>query len=263
MKKFYTILFILGCVVASTTLVSFSSEAPIGKTGAPGEGLCTDCHFTNPPNSGSGGISINFDGKPGYLSNNTYKVLVRIDHEGADVYGFSMLALDSNLQSAGSFKVLEPSKTTLVQTGGLEYMGHKDAKYIDNMNEDYTIYEMEWTAPDTTTGDLTFYFVGRALDKDNILVEDYVYSDSLVVVPGYFTQVEKVEAEPFKVFPNPLSKGNKLNIQGSPSQDQITVYSSSGSLIYQGVFSEFNSSGLIAGIYLIQSERFLQKLVVL
>ena len=71
MVKFYTL---FGLVASTFFLISFSPNPPDGKTGAPGDGFCAECHSSsNPPLNGT----INVEGFPANITpNETYRLTV-------------------------------------------------------------------------------------------------------------------------------------------------------------------------------------------
>ena len=56
-KKFTFIYFLLGVLIVGT-IMSFSTNPPIGRTGAPGDGACTDCHNPSNPLGLNGEFSL-------------------------------------------------------------------------------------------------------------------------------------------------------------------------------------------------------------
>ena len=263
MRKILSAITLLLIVSISILQISFSSESPVGKTGAPGEGLCTDCHNTNAANSGIGEININFDGKPGYKPNEVYKIWLKVAHPETDIFGFSLVALDSNNNSAGTLAVIENERTKLTSNGNVTYIGHKDSKEPNNLREEESVWEIEWTSPDTTTGAINFYFVGRAVDKENILITDFVYNDSLKVSPGYFTGISEIKPASFTVYPNPVILGNTITINSLTEKQVIVIYNQKGKLIEVTRQVKYNTQNLTTGIYfLVDSKGKANKLMV-
>ncbi len=66
----------------------FSSNPPDGRTGAPGEGLCTNCHASFPVNSGDGSLEIL--GVPDTVTaGQTVAVAVQLQDPGQQRWGFA------------------------------------------------------------------------------------------------------------------------------------------------------------------------------
>ena len=92
----------LFCIV-STLILAFSSAPPTGRTGAPGDGLCTNCHGDTASFDGD----ITISGIPNNpLPNTTYTVRVDIDVTSGNPVrgGFQLVALDdTNDNQAGTW----------------------------------------------------------------------------------------------------------------------------------------------------------------
>ena len=146
-KNNIAVFFVIGIL-----MLSFSSQQPTGRTGAPGDGLCTDCHANN----GSFGADITLSGIPSNPDpNTTYDVTIDVDvTSGSPVRsGFSMVSLDnSNDEQAGDWS--NPgSGSNLRNANDREYFGHNPAQNFSGGN---VSWEAEWTAPNLTD-DVTFY----------------------------------------------------------------------------------------------------------
>ena len=153
----------------SIMFLAFSSSFPTGRTGAPGDGLCTDCHSDN----GSFTGDITLSGVPATaMANSTYNITVTVDVTGGSPIraGFSTTSLDSNDNAAGDW-TNPSSDATLKNAGGREYFGHEPAV---NFGAGSSIsWDADWTAPNITD-DVTFYIAsmlanGSGTNGDNIL----------------------------------------------------------------------------------------------
>lgn len=159
-------LFALATIIA--LLNSFSSQPPIGRTGAPGDGRCTDCHNNSNPQGLDGDISIT--GLPNEISpQTTYPITVTVRNPNALSLraGFQMVALDSDNENAGS--LANPSAQAIIQSSGngRSYLGHQPAQAYDVNNS--VIWTVDWTSPDAGSMDeqITFYSVGNITDMNN------------------------------------------------------------------------------------------------
>ena len=88
MKNLFPIVFI---PIIFLVLLAFSANPPNARTGAPGEGLCTDCHS---PGSQSGSVFIS--GVPAtILPGETYSVSVTsVTTSGSNKAGFQVVVLN-------------------------------------------------------------------------------------------------------------------------------------------------------------------------
>ncbi|TVQ87844.1 MAG: T9SS C-terminal target domain-containing protein [Bacteroidetes bacterium] len=181
MKKKLTIylLFFAGIIFISLTPHTGdknSSQAPIGRTGAPGESTCAGCH-----SGGSYTGEILFDLEDGevteYTPGETYTIVFTADYD-APRFGFSITALDADNQPAGDFTVLNDDNTSKAVAGNnRQYIGHKNAN-------DNNVWEFEWTAPASDVGNVTFYYVINAANGDNSTGGDYVELGTTSIAPG-------------------------------------------------------------------------------
>lgn len=168
MKKNY---FFLAALVAAGTMMSFThlstnkiekikkfhlntGGAGTGRTGAPGEGNCTQCH-NGTVQSGTGFNLVTFADNNGlvtsYTPGQTYHVVVSMTTNNAK-NGFQIVALNSSDAQAGSITITDATNTQ-VNTGaaGKKYVNHKSAGTA------FSTWTFDWTAPATNVGDVTFY----------------------------------------------------------------------------------------------------------
>jgi hypothetical protein len=209
MRIIYTISFLL---VASLLFLG-NSNGPgeiqgQDRTGGPvANGFCGVCHAAGAFNptmtlevlEGDNPVTV-------YQPGSTYTMRVTVNADaGAAVYGFQAVALlNGNLQ-AGSFTA--GMGTQVTPLNNREYIEHSEAS-TDN------VFEVEWTAPANTAGDVSFYASAMA-GNDNgssggdgaaFLTSPVVLSDGAVS-----TQALPALASSLSVYPNPV--GNELNIQ--------------------------------------------------
>ena len=181
MKKSLTIvlLFFAGILFISLTAYTDnknSSQAPTGRTGAPGEGSCGGCH-TGGSYSGQILFAMGEDPVTEYTPGQTYTISFTAEFN-APRFGFSMTALDATDQPAGDFTVLNTNNTSkAVAANNRQYVGHKNAN-------DNNVWEFEWTAPATDVGNVTFYYVINAADGNNGTSGDYVELGSASLTPA-------------------------------------------------------------------------------
>ncbi len=153
-----------------------SGQAPIGRTGAPGESTCAGCH-----SGGSYSGQIVFELGDGtiteYTPGETYTISFTADYN-APRYGFSITSLNENDQPAGDFTVLNNDNTSKAVGGNnRQYIGHKNAN-------DNNVWEFEWTAPATDVGNITFYYVINAANADGLGGGDYIETGTTTLATG-------------------------------------------------------------------------------
>jgi len=153
-----------------------SSQPPIGRTGAPGEGTCAGCH-SGGSYTGQILFEIGDEAITEYAPGETYTITFTSDFN-APRFGFSITALNANNQPAGDFTVLNDDNTSkAVAVNNRQYIGHKNAS-------DNNVWEFEWTAPATDVGNVTFYYVINAANGDNSTGGDYIQLGTTSLTPG-------------------------------------------------------------------------------
>ncbi len=161
MSRIYLLLL---CLVSMTVLVSYDDNPPDGKTGAPNEGLCTDCHSLD---GGTQDGSIVVTGFPTVIEPSTayFLTITNSNPNGvADMGGFQVTILNSNNAKAGSMSA--PGMNSALQSsGGRQYWEHRPALVYpgDNMLS----WTVTWTSPagpPNTT--ITCYAAGNVTDNN-------------------------------------------------------------------------------------------------
>jgi hypothetical protein len=163
----------IGLLAASGLLVSFSGNesvqtiknfsknfhsvnqagSPGGRTGAPGDGTCTQCH-SGTVQSGSGFNSVTLmqagNSVTEYEPSTTYQVQVTMATNNAK-NGFEIVALSPNNTMAGTIAITNSTHTKSIVSGGKTRVTHKLA------GTDLNSWSFNWTSPATNVGTITFY----------------------------------------------------------------------------------------------------------
>ena len=158
---------------------AFVGGAPTGRTGAPGETTCTDCHS---PNAITGQFHI--IPPAGYVPGQTYTV--QVQHVTNDLsrasWGFELTALNSSNTAAGTFA--NTTAFTRLRTGG-------GRNYIEQNTSGAFIgqtggasWTFSWTAPSTDSGPVTFYAAGLQANNSGDEDGDQTYTASVAVPVG-------------------------------------------------------------------------------
>lgn len=148
-----------------------SGQAPIGRTGAPGEGSCANCHGGG-SFSGQVVFQLGEEDVAAYVPGETYLITFIGDYN-APRYGFSVTVLDGSNQPAGSFALINADNTWLATpANGRQYVGHRNA----SANNEWMF---EWTAPDEDIGPVTFYHAINAANGDNGTGGDFAETGSV------------------------------------------------------------------------------------
>ncbi|MCG8577796.1 MAG: Reeler domain-containing protein [Flavobacteriales bacterium] len=150
--------------------VDYSSNPPTGKTGAPFESTCTDCH-TGDVNPAAGTIDFTVSGAAGtYYPGQMYPIT--ISTTTGDKNGFELIAVDESETQAGSFTA--GTNSGISTAGGYDYVRHTASSGV-------TAWTFDWTAPDSDVGDVTFYYAFNISDQGGSTANDDIYVGSMTL----------------------------------------------------------------------------------
>lgn len=156
-----------------TTILLSNASGPAfngngGRTGAPGEGQCSNCHgggtFTP---SVSIQIFENGTSTPAtsYVGGNTYDLRVTVSSTtGVPRFGFQLTALKPTNTVAGTFNT-PSSNTRTISTGGRNYIEQ-------NARSTSGIFTAKWVAPAAGSGLITFYASGNCVNANGGTSQD-------------------------------------------------------------------------------------------
>lgn len=258
LKKFTLIYFLFGVLVVGT-IMSFSSNPPNGRTGAPGDGACTDCHAPGNPLGLDGEFSLT--GFPTLVAPGqtyTISVVVRNNNGMAQRNGFQAVMLDESNNNIGDFTTSGGNPTTETDGSGREYVEHRPA--IDFANNEVN-WTFDWTAPDGNVGEEVTLYVGSIVgngaggnSNDLYIQDNFTATIDESVATDNLEGIAKVD-----VFPNPAKDFFTLQLEGPSSEKvDIRLLSATGQLVYtQSDLSlssntEIPVANLAGGIYFLQ-----------
>ncbi len=149
-------LFIIGIII----VIASSDNPPNGRTGAPFDGTCNDCHGGTTPGGYAGTVAIS--GLPDPVSpNTTYPVTLTVTVTGGNPVrsGFQLVAVQGNNTNAGDLTAVNGEAGTEM-LGGREYIDHRNPK---NFGGNPTVsWTFNWTSPASSSGGVvTFYFTAN------------------------------------------------------------------------------------------------------
>ncbi len=171
----------------SATLIAaeaqgFSSGPPSGLTGSPGDGItCAVCHGNA---VGSGSVQI-LGAPSSYSPNETYTLTIRVSDPMQVGGGFQITVEDTLLNKVGMLLVSD-AVNTQYSGGDVFWINHT----LDGVNDSVTNwgalgnaaeYEVQWQAPASDIGPITFYAAGNAVNRDFDLTGDIVYTTSAMM----------------------------------------------------------------------------------
>lgn len=225
-----------------------SGQAPMGRTGAPGESTCGGCH-SGGSYSGSMTFELGAENASEYIPGEKY-VITFAGEYGAPRYGFSITALDAAENPAGDFTLIDEGNTSFGTLGnGRQYVGHRSA---DATNE----WTFEWTAPAEDAGPVTFYYVINAANGDGGTGGDFVETGSTSIQPAEETQIAEVDnTGTVSVFPNPATTHFTIKTNDS-AMEEVMIFDLQGKLVHHELLETNAHSvdvrSLDPAIYLLQ-----------
>lgn len=157
-----------------------SEDGKAGKTGAPGEGTCVQCHAGTALNAGGGFVFVESSNMifGQHALGETYNMSVTVGQLGIGLFGFSVVALDANGNSVGTFTAGADNHTEnfTVQGSPRQYVTHN---LNGGASQDEHTFNFTWTAPTEDFGTVTFYATGLAANGNGMNAGDMVYSATL------------------------------------------------------------------------------------
>lgn len=149
----------LGIVTALFSDTHSNSNGPGGgRTGAPGENTCNECHGNtlNPAIALANTVTLQTGGNPvtEYTPGQTYTVTVGFQALGFSTRGFQITSLDAQDRMAGSFTAGTGNSLRSANINGQSrgYVTHSSR--ISGTSTSFT-----WRAPATAVGPVTFYLI--------------------------------------------------------------------------------------------------------
>jgi len=254
-KKFTLIYCLFIILLGGAFLTSFSSDPPPGRSGAPGDGLCTDCHATGNPLGLDGELTI--DGFPEDITpGETYTITITARNENglAQRNGFQAVILDSDDNNSGD--IIASGNPDTETFNGREYVEHRPAvDFVDNM----VSWDFDWVAPDDAMGEQVTLYVASIIGSgtngngSDLLVQE---SSTATIMITSATHDLK-ELANISVFPNPATEQFTVEIEGTINGAvDLNLVSVTGKSVYHQQHSVLNNSrievpvaGLAAGIY--------------
>jgi len=257
-KKFTLIYFFLG-ILGIGTILSFSTNPPNAHTGAPGDGVCTECHNPSNPLGLDGEFSLT--GFPTVINpGETYSisVVVRNNNGLAQRNGFQAVILDGSANNIGDITTTGGNPATETDSNGREYVEHRPA--IDFANNEVN-WTFNWTAPDGNIGEeVTLYVAsivgsGNAGNSNDLFINDnFSATIEEAVATNDLETVAKID-----VFPNPATEFFTLQLEGLVSENvNVRLLTPTGQMVYSQTDLSLNSTteipvaNLSAGIYFLQ-----------
>jgi hypothetical protein len=148
-----------------------STGAPAGKSGAPGESNCTDCH-SGTVQDGAGInelalINLSQEIVTEYTPGETYTVAITTEAAAKRGFQVSPRILSDNTKAGTSVGITGSS--ALITENNLEYITHTSFSNTSSSGWLFT-----WTAPATDVGDIRFYYAANISNNNNTSSGDLI-----------------------------------------------------------------------------------------
>lgn len=260
MRAIYMLFFVLSCGI----LFLGNSSGPGAvqgkdRTGGPlAEGFCGNCHAAGAFSPTmtlellQNGTVVN-----GYEAGQSYTMRVTVNAQsGAQVYGFQAVALaGAGNDQAGSFSPV--AGTQLTTLNGRDYIEHSQRS---NSN----VFEIPWTAPSTSAGEVKFYAATVAANNANGSGGDgAVFLTSPTVLSDLTVNTRELPALATRLnaFPNPVIDQLNLQVEVEATSDaMVRIYNMLGQPVQQEKIVlapgtnnlSYDLSKLVAGQYTVE-----------
>ena len=178
-----SLLIVVGMLASATSGWAFSTGAPGGTSGAPGEDTCVVCHTGGGLNSGAGKVTISFPDGTTYAGGRTYRMRVTLEDPTASRWGFQLsVRKEATTTAVGTFAVPATPTPAIVQILSGRYLTHSAASGSTfRAQRSQAAWEFDWTAPAAGTGAVRFYVAGNAANNNGSDSGDRIYSSNLAL----------------------------------------------------------------------------------
>ena len=194
-----------------------SGGAPVAKTGAPGEGTCTNCHAGSVMAGASQNILKVLDAGnevTAYMPGVTYKVSLSLA-TGNVKEGFGATVLLTNNLAAGSFTGTGLVGTQVSVSAGKHYATHK----IGSSDEGNVSWDWDWTAPNTESGPVTFYVASNKANGNNASSGDQIFVSQHIIESTLNTEDDTSNELQFNVVYSNENNSMTINFSALTSEN--------------------------------------------
>ena len=223
------------------------------RTGSPvSDNACTMCHTPSANFSTSASIKIkdaNGVEVSEYVPGDLYTLTVGVQSSGDNGHGFQITGMFANNTSAGSCNPIT-TNTQKISLNNRWYFEHSSLLTGG-------VYEMEWLAPQSGNGDVTFYGSALATNGNGVTSgDDYENIPNLIISEATTTSIAKLNKEmDVKLYPNPVSAN--LNVSLSNNEiEKVEVFDITGMLVIskevKSSFTQLDMSELGNGNYVVK-----------
>lgn len=232
-------------IAGSVLFLSNRGGSPGGRTGSNVDSQRTcgtngGCHGPKTPIEQSM-ISTNIP-ETGYVPGQSYEITIEVSQAGRNVFGYEIMGEDANNNGVGTF-----ANNADGNANGFR----ATHKFNSSSGTGGRTWVLDWTAPETGTGEITFYAAVLAANNNGNNGGDLLLVDTLSISEGATTSVSQLDKLNIRVSPNPAS--NYITISNEFSREaSIRITNVLGKTVINQAFShQIDVSGLPANRYVL------------
>jgi len=217
-----------GVTLGHKFIPSNGGGAAPGKTGAPGEANCTQCHSGSVQDGTSENVLlITQGGVPvsNYAPGQQYNVNLSMVSNPVK-RGFQATALNSSNLMAGSFT--EVAGNTAINGSTKKYANHTSSS---NTSAAAPSWNWTWTAPAAGTGDVTFYIATNKTNNNGNDNGDMIYLSQFVVQESSGASLLEESVSDIEVLSATAEKIRLTSRTGEKQIKGISLHDATGKLL--------------------------------
>ncbi len=189
-------IYLLTLLLPAYFLMSYSSGAPFGYSGSPGDNgrTCTQCHsFSGTPAHPS--MSISGFPTNGYVPGQTYNLTLSVSNTNNPVTGFELTVEDNSHQKSGTLSPVDANTQAL-----------ENNTYLTHTTQGRSIktWNFQWTAPPAGSGSANFYYAINLANGDGNTTGDQIVN-TYDVWGEDVNNVKTLNNINIKIYPNPAT----------------------------------------------------------
>ena len=243
----------VGAMVWMSASGGVAEEQSKDRTGSPvSDAACSMCHSAGANFSTVAEITIKDSNGvivSEYIPGAKYVLTVGVQSSGNSGHGFQVTGLLDNNNSAGTCNPI----TAHTQKTGLNNRWYFEQSSLATGG----LYEMEWFAPQSGNGNVTFYgSVLSANGNNGKTGDEYKSIPSLLITESTTTSIANLNSGMnVKLYPNPVK--SNLNVSVSNSEiENVEVFDLNGRLVFskevKTSFTQLNMAELVNGKYIVK-----------
>jgi hypothetical protein len=234
----------------------FNSSGPAnagngGRTGAPGEGLCSNCHsggsFAQPDVT----LTItDTSGNPitSYVGGTVYNVSFLVTaSSGSPRFGMQATSLNIGNTSAGVFSL--PSANARISTSGSRTYFEQKATSLSGT------FTGRWTAPVAGTGAVTIYYIGNVVNGTGGTAGDNATSGRSFTLSETLSVASYDFKNSIKILQNPIKDNLSIEFDEIHSKLEVSIFDLAGKSVFDSNYTNTNKINidlkLNSGVYII------------